>query len=122
MDRRRYYPPGLAELKPTETSNYAVQGGAADIANCTLVGDCGSKDSDVDLGAGKGMADALRVRYPSAWLAMHTYDSFDTICKERDAEGVKKLMIEYMEQPFDVGAGPRPFKVDVKIGYRWSEV
>lgn len=113
MGYRRYYPPG-APIKPQETSNYAIQAGAAAIANSTMVG----SESVV----GSGYFYRLRDEYPSAWIAMHVYDSFDTICREKDAEGVKQLVQECMLGPWWVGSEPRKYASDCKIGYRWSEV
>jgi len=113
-NRRRYYPPGFP-LSPTETSNYAIQGTAADIANGCMVG---TDESDYP----KSLEARLARYFPSAWLAMHTYDSFDVICDEKDGPAVNELMDECMRGPWDAGAGPRDFLSDGKIGYFWSDV
>lgn len=114
LNRRRYYPPGF-RLSPTETSNYAIQGTAADIANSTMVG--------VDTGDYAHSLEARLARYfPDAWLACHVYDSFDIVCREKDALAIDQLMDECMRGPWDAGAGPREFLSDGKIGYRWSDV
>lgn len=114
MGRRRYYPPGV-HLKPTETSNYAIQGTAADIANCTMVG-------MTEESKHQGLYYKLKKYFPDAWLAMHTYDSFDVICKERDARAVDELMNECMRGPWKVGSEPRFYESDGKVSDRWSEV
>ena len=114
MDRRIYYPPGFP-LKPTETSNYPVQGTAADIANCSMVG---REPQDFE----RSMLGRLKVEFPDAWLAMHTYDSFDVICRKRDAKAVDEMMNECMSGPWKVGAKAREYKSDGKVGRRWSEV
>lgn len=114
MDRRRYYPPDTA-LSPTETSNYSVQGTAADIANGTMVGD-DPKDY------AKSLHGQLRRYFPDAWLAMHTYDSFDVICKVKDAPAINRLMDECMSRPRDAGRGLRIFKSDGKIDQNWGKV
>lgn len=113
MHYRRYYPPGMP-LKPTETSNYAIQGTAASIANSVMVG--------IDTDWQSSLFFTLRREYPDAWLAMHTYDSFDIICREQDADGVMQLLDEKMRGPWLVGAQPKVFLSDGKIGTRWSEV
>lgn len=114
MGYRRVYPPG-APIKPTETSNYRVQAGAAAIANCTLVGRTPT-DYHNSLHA------RLKREYPSAWLVMHVYDSFDVICREQDAEGVDELVEECMRGPWAIGARPKLYGSSGKIGQRWSEV
>lgn len=114
MGYRRYYPPG-APIKPQETSNYAIQAGAAAIANSTMVG---SDVADMD----RGFFYRLRREYPHAWIAMHVYDSFDTICREQDAKGVQQLVQECMAGPWTVGQLPKKYASDCKTGTRWSEV
>lgn len=118
MQRRRFYPPGF-HLKDTETSNYDVQGTAADIANSAMVG-INKED------AKHFMFARLRREHPRAWLAMHTYDSFDVICPEREATKVDRLMDECMQGlPYGgwkVKGQRRKYKSDGKIGKRWSEV
>ncbi len=113
-NRRRYYPPGMS-IRPTDTSNYAIQGGAAGIANSAMVGWDEAE-------APSALIYRLRKEHPTAWLAMHTYDSFDVICKEKDAIQIDKLMDECMSTPRKVGEIARPFLSDGKIGHRWSEV
>lgn len=121
MQRRRYYPPD-APIKDTETSNYEVQGGAGDIANCTMVG-----IERVD--AHKALYYQLRKRYPypTAWMANHTYDSFDVICHKRIAKDVDKLMEDCMSG-VQVGGwrvGQRParlYRSDGKTNYYWDKV
>lgn len=115
MGYRRTYPPG-APIKPTETSNYAIQAGAAAIANCTMVG-YGDEAS-----YRKSLHYRLRQEYPDAWLFMHVYDSFDVCCRERDAKGVDQLVEECMRGPWEIGSRPKLYASDGKIGYRWSEV
>jgi len=105
MNRRRYYPPYL-ELKDTETSNYRVQGTAADIANCTII-----------------KLDAALAKYhPKAWLAMHCYDSFDVHCPAKEAASVSHLMEDIGRGPYDAGAGPRDWRMDMKVGPTWADV
>jgi DNA polymerase-1 len=119
MGYRRVYPPtddGRAMIKPTETSNYRVQAGAAAIANSTLVG-CGDEESFKC-----SVAYRLQREYPHAWIAMHVYDSIDVIAREQDAEGVNALLEECMRGPWAIGSRPRPYASDGKIGQRWSEV
>lgn len=114
MGYRRYYPPGTP-LKTTETSNYAIQATAAAVANCTMVG------ADAD-SFKRSMVYRLRKEYPDAWLAMHVYDSFDVICREKDAQGVGQLMDECMRGPWHIGSKPVFLRSDMKVGGRWSEV
>jgi DNA polymerase I-like protein with 3'-5' exonuclease and polymerase domains len=114
MGYRRNYPPGTP-IKPTETSNYAIQAGAAAIANCALVG---RDPSDYR----NSIHARLRREYPSAWIAMHVYDSIDVICREKDASGVNALLEEGMAGPWEIGSRPKLYASDGKIGYRWSEV
>jgi len=122
MRRRRYYPPGLEPPQVTDTSNYAIQGTAADIQNCMLVGKCADPRADLEIGRGAAFVDALAREYPKAWLACQTYDSVDVIVPKKAAEGVKALLETHMAGPWDLGAGPRKLKADIKIGERWSEV
>lgn len=113
MGYRRYYPPGLA-LKPTECSNYAIQGTAAAIANSVMVG--------IDNDWQDSLFFTLKRDYPTAWLAMHTYDSFDVICEEQHAKDIDQLLDEKMRGPWKVGPAPKVFLSDGKTGTRWSEV
>lgn len=112
MGYRRYYPPGHT-ISHTDTSNYPIQGGAAAIANCTMVG--------IDSWEGSLYA-RLRAEHPRAWLALHTYDSFDVICPEKEAEAVDKLLNECMQGPWQIGDAPKLFKSDGKIGQKLSDV
>jgi DNA polymerase I-like protein with 3'-5' exonuclease and polymerase domains len=114
MDRRIYYPPGFP-LKPTETSNYPIQGTAADIANCSMVG---KEEADF----AQSMLGRLKKYFPKAWLAMHTYDSFDIIAPKAEAEAIDKMMDECMSGPWRIGKQHRRYRSDGKIGQRWSEV
>ncbi|UOF77407.1 DNA polymerase [Caudoviricetes sp.] len=112
MGYRRYYAPG-AQIVVTDTSNYPIQGGAAAIANSTMVG--------IDSWKGSMIA-ALRKQHPKAWLALHTYDSFDVICPAKEAKAVDALMDHHMRGPWRIGAQPRQYLSDGKIGHRLSEV
>lgn len=114
VKRRRYYPAG-EPIKPTDTSNYAIQGGAADIANCTMVG-LGEEDFPNSLAA------KLVKYFPKAWLATTTYDSFDVIAPSEQAESVLALVQECMAGPWQIGGAPKLYASDGKIGERWSEV
>ncbi len=114
MNWRRYYPPD-APIKVTETSNYAIQGGAAAIMNSVFVGSDKTNYS-------KALYPRLKKLYPSAWIAMHTYDSIDVICRDRDAVGIGALMEECMRGPWNVKSRPYEYPSDMKIGKRWSEV
>lgn len=114
MGYRRYYPFGQP-IKPTETSNYAIQSGAAAIANCTLVG---REPSDYK----RSLHYLLKKHYPNANIVMHVYDSFDIECDARDAEGVDELLEECMSGPWLISGTPRKFTSSGKIGQRWSEV
>lgn len=114
MQWRRAYP-DLNAVKDTETSNYAIQGGAAAIANSTLVG---IEPSDYP----KSLHARLKKEYPDAYLVCHVYDSFDVICREKDAKGVDQLMDECMRGPWNVGPRLKPYASDGKIGQRWSDV
>jgi DNA polymerase I-like protein with 3'-5' exonuclease and polymerase domains len=115
MGYRRTYPPG-SQIKPTETSNYAIQAGAAAIANCTLVG-FGDEESYK-----RSLHYRLRKEFPDAYMFMHVYDSFDVACPEKDAAGVNALVEECMRGPWEIGSRPKLYASDGKIGYRWSEV
>jgi len=115
MGYRRTYPPGTA-IKPTETSNYAIQAGAAAIANCTLVG-FGDEESYK-----RSLHYRLKKEYPESYIFMHVYDSFDIACPEKDASGVNMLVEECMAGPWEIGSRPKRYASDGKIGYRWSEV
>lgn len=115
MGYRRTYPPG-APIKPTETSNYAIQAGAAAIANSALVG-FGDEDS-----YRRSLHYRLRKEFPASYLFMHVYDSFDVACPEKDAKGVDQLVEECMRGPWEIGSRPKLYASDGKIGYRWSEV
>jgi hypothetical protein len=114
MQYRRYYPPD-AILKPTECSNYHIQATAAAIANSTMVGtDEGNKS--------RGLYYRLKREYPDAWIAMHVYDSFSVLCRERDEKGVNQLIEDCMKGPWVAGSSPELFGSDGKVGQRWSEV
>jgi len=115
MERRRYYPAG-EKPKPTDTANYRVQGTAADVANITMVG---YDESD---GMKHGLYYQLKKHFPKAWLAMHTYDSFDVICPERDAKGVDDLTLTCMSRAHRVGARDHSFPSDGKTAPYWNEV
>lgn len=112
--RRRYYPADTP-IKITECLNYEVQGTAADIANCTMVG---LEKSDYK----RSLHGQLKRYFPSAWLAMHTYDSFDVICKKKDSAAVNRLMEDCMSAPRDAGKGLRSFPSDGKIDRSWGKV
>lgn len=114
MNRRRYYPPG-DRLQITEPLNYEIQGGAADIANGTMVGRTAKEFKN-------SLTYRLKKHFPKAWLAMHVYDSFDIICPKRDAKAVDKMLEECMAGPWRIGAKDKFYKSDGKIGQRWSEV
>lgn len=113
MRRRRYYPPG-APIKPTETSNYAIQGGAADIANCAMVG-LRPEDWAQSI-------DAQLRKFPKAWLAMHTYDSFDVIAPKAQTRDVEEMLDECMRGPWKIGERERPFTSKAKVGHTWGDV
>jgi len=115
MGYRRYYPQGFA-FKPTECSNYAIQSGAAAIANCTMVGN-GSEAS-----YRKSLHYRLKKEFPRAYLMMHVYDSFDVHCRKEVAEEVNQLVDECMSGPWAIGSNARRYRSDGKIGQLWSEV
>lgn len=114
MGYRRNYP-DLRQVKDTETSNYAIQGGAAAIANSTIVG---IRPEDY----ARSMHGRLKKEYPDAYFVCHVYDSFDIVCRERDAEGVNQLMDETMQGPWRIGSRLKKYGSDGKIGSRWSDV
>lgn len=114
MNWRRYYPPGMP-LKPTETSNYAIQGGAGAIANSVMVG----REKHLFK---QSLHAKLQRYFPRAWLAMHVYDSFDVICPKAEAASVDRMMEECMAGPWQIGAKAKMFGSDGKIGQRWSDV
>jgi len=114
MQRRRYYPPGNP-IPDTETSNYEVQSGAADLANDILVG---SDERDYN----KSLDYHIKHYFPKAWLAMHTYDSFDVICPKKEAQSVHRMMEDIIRRPRKIGPKPRSYPADSKIAERWSQV
>jgi DNA polymerase I-like protein with 3'-5' exonuclease and polymerase domains len=118
MRRRRYYPPSF-HIKDTETSNYAIQGTAGDIANSALVGTHPNNAKDF-------LFERLKREHPKAWLAMHTYDSFDVIAPRKEAEAVLKLMDECMSGAplggWEVKGRKRLYKTDEKFGQSWGDV
>jgi DNA polymerase I-like protein with 3'-5' exonuclease and polymerase domains len=113
MHRRRYYPPG-DDIKDTETSNYQPQGDAADIANSTMVG-----IEEVDYV--RSLDYRLGRYFPKAWLALHTYDSFDIIAPEREAQAVCDMMVETATGPWAINGIARHYKLDVAIVDRLSQ-
>lgn len=113
MKRRRYYPPDI-HLKDTETSNYEIQATAADIANGTMVGDS-PEDYKHSLHA------ELKRYFPTAWLAMHTYDSFDVICKASEAKAIDRLLEEKMAAPRVIHGKTRTYGSEGDIVDRWSQ-
>lgn len=113
MHRRRYYPPG-DEIKDTETSNYQPQGDAADIANSTMVG-----IDEVDYP--RSLDYRLSRYFPRAWLALHTYDSWDIIAPEEEAQAVCDMMVETAGGPWTINGVARYYKLDVAIVDRLSQ-
>lgn len=114
LKRRRHYPPDTP-IKITECLNYEVQGTAADIANSTMVG-------IEEHHYAKSLHGMLKRYFPDAWLAMHTYDSFDVICKKKDGPAVNRMMEECMNGPWDAGRGLRIFPSDGSIARSWGNV
>jgi DNA polymerase-1 len=102
MDRRRVYP---APPPITEVVNYPIQATATDVMNICLP-EVARRLHDVD---------------PTALLMFQQYDAIDIECNEDACFAVAALMTECMERPFEIEGHSYTFKVDVKVGVRWSD-
>lgn len=104
MQRRRYYP---AEPAGTETSNYPIQGTAADIMNIEII----------------NLWHALKKHVPSAKLLCQLHDAVDIEVEERHAGVVERILMDTMSAPeYEIEGRKRSFPLEVKRGKFWSEV
>lgn len=98
--QRRLY---AKEPSPTETSNYPIQGTAAEVADDSM----------------RRIVEALP---PTAHLVVQLHDAFDVECDEKDVEEVKHVMRESMELPTYIEGVERVFKVEIKTSNNWADL
>lgn len=102
MHRRRVYP---APPERTDTSNYPIQGTAADIKNLALI--------DLDR--------RLSKEVPEARILIDLHDAIYAEAPTPKAEKVKKIMQECMEVDHLIDGKKYSFPVKIGIGQTWAD-
>lgn len=104
MKRRRYYP---VEPAGTETSNYPVQGTAADIMNIETI--------ELDK--------TLKRCVPSAKMVGQLHDALDVFAPARHQGEVRRIMEDVLgTRQYEIEGEMHVFKTEVKIGETWDQV
>lgn len=86
----------------TETANFPIQSGAADVFNTRLP--------------------LLARKLPQgAQLVAHVYDAGYVECPKELASAVSELAVETFEAPIEIGGRMVKLPLDVHVGERWSE-
>lgn len=102
MGRRRYYP---RVPERTDTSNYPVQGTAADIKNIAMI--------ELDR--------ALTKHVPGASLIIDLHDALYVDAPKRRAGEVQRILEDTMQKTYEIDGDRYNFKVEAEAQERWSD-
>jgi DNA polymerase-1 len=103
MNRRRSYPRPPAN---TDTSNYPIQGTAADVKNLALIA-----------------LDAALTKYKmKSRIILDLHDAIYLECPKAEAPTAEKVLVECMEQEHTVEGKKVIFKAEAGRAFRWSDL
>lgn len=103
LGRRRYYP---REPPPTETSNYPIQGTAADMKNLSLL-----------------RVDArLKKEVKDAGIIIDLHDAIYVDCRSKDEKRVVGILKDEMEVEYTIEGDTYNFPTDITTGESWDEL
>ena len=101
---RRLY--GAENNRVRQAYNHPPQSGAAHVMNTVMVECLKARDN-------AGL---------DAKLQLQIYDDLRWETLDEDVDGMIKLTVPIMEQPFDIGGVTRQFPVDIEIGTGWGDL
>lgn len=112
--RMRY--PVYSKMEISDVANRPIQSTAADVASIAMIGYAPWQKPRA------GFVYELKEKHPQAKLIMHTYDSFDVRCPEKEAESVAEIVKRHMEGPWYIDGKEFRLYASGGIGKNWNEV